>query len=58
MPPALLFLVLLSNDPVVMGKYTNGLWANIAIVAVTVLLVLAGIGYGLVTVFPKLLGGG
>ncbi|HET8999338.1 MAG TPA: divalent metal cation transporter [bacterium] len=58
MPPALVFLVLLVNDPVVMGEYTNGRWANIAIVIVTALLVLAGLGYGLVTVFPKLLGGG
>ncbi len=41
-----------------MGEHTNGWWANIAVVIVTVLLVLAGVGYGLVTVFPKLLGGG
>ncbi len=58
MPPALLFLVLLCNDRELMGEHTTGLWGNIAIVAVTVLLVLAGVGYGLVTVFPKLLGGG
>jgi Mn2+/Fe2+ NRAMP family transporter len=58
MPPALLFLVLLVNDPVVMGKHTNGRWANFAVVSVTVLLLAAGLGYGLVTVFPKLLGSG
>jgi Mn2+/Fe2+ NRAMP family transporter len=58
MPPALLFLVLLVNDPVVMGEHTNGRWANVAVVTVGVLLVMAGLGYGLVTVFPSLLGGG
>jgi Mn2+/Fe2+ NRAMP family transporter len=57
MPPALLFLVLLVNDPAVMGEHVNSRWANIAIVAVTVVLVLAGLGFGLVTVFPRLLGG-
>ena len=57
MPPALLFLVLLCNDREIMGEHTTGRWGNIAVVAVTVLLVLAGLGYGLVTVFPKLLGG-
>lgn len=58
MPPALLFLVLLVNDPAVMGEHTNGPWGNVAVLTVTVLLVLAGIGFGLITVFPKLFGGG
>jgi len=58
MPPALLFLVLLCNDREIMGEHTTGRWGNVAIVAVAVLLVLAGLGYGMVTVFPKLLGGG
>ena len=58
MPPALLFLVLLCNDRQIMGEYISGRWGNFAIVVVTVLLVLAGLGYGLVTIFPKLLGGG
>jgi len=58
MPPALLFLVLLCNDREIMGAYASGRWANIAIVTVTILLILAGLGYGLVTVFPKILGGG
>jgi Mn2+/Fe2+ NRAMP family transporter len=57
MPPALAFLLLLVNDKEVMGEYVNGTWANIAGVVVTVLLVLAGIGFGLATVFPKWLGG-
>jgi len=57
MPPALAFLLLLVNDREVMGEYVNGPWANIAGVVVTVLLVIAGIGFGLATVFPKWLGG-
>ena len=56
MPPALLFLLLLVNDREVMGDSVNGLWLNIAGIAVTVLLILAGMGYGVTTVFPKLLG--
>jgi Mn2+/Fe2+ NRAMP family transporter len=57
MPPALAFLLLLVNDKEVMGEYVNGRWANVAGVAVTVLLVIAGLGFGLATVFPKWLGG-
>jgi Mn2+/Fe2+ NRAMP family transporter len=57
MPPALAFLLLLVNDREVMGEYVNGTWANIAGITVTVLLIIAGIGFGLATVFPKWLGG-
>jgi Mn2+/Fe2+ NRAMP family transporter len=57
MPPALLFLVLLSNDREVVGAHVNGRWANASIIAVTAGLVLAGLGYGVLTVFPQLLGG-
>jgi len=57
MPPALLFLVLLLNDRELMGEHVNGWWANLGAVTITVLLILAGVGYGLVTVFPALLGG-
>ncbi|MGC8624520.1 MAG: NRAMP family divalent metal transporter [Phycisphaerae bacterium] len=56
MPPALLFLLLLVNDREVMGDRGNGLWLNIAGIGVTVFLILAGLGYGVTTVFPKLLG--
>jgi len=52
MPPALAFLLLLVNDRAVMGEHVNGLWENAAGIAVTVLLVLAGIGFGVATVFP------
>src|SRR5271156_2993543 len=57
MPPALAFLILLVNDRDVMGEHVNGFWANVAGIAVTVLLVCVGIGFGLATVFPKLLSG-
>jgi len=57
MPPALGFLLLLANDREVMGDHVNGFWENLAAVTVTILLVCAGLGYGLATVFPKLLGG-
>jgi Mn2+/Fe2+ NRAMP family transporter len=57
MPPAIVFLLLLVNDREVMGESVNGIWANVAAVAVTAILVIAGIGFGLATVFPKLLGG-
>jgi Mn2+/Fe2+ NRAMP family transporter len=58
MPPALLFLVLLVNDRKLLGAHANGRWANIAAIAVTAGLVIAGLVWGAVTVFPTLLGGG
>ena len=57
MPPALAFLLLLVNDREVMGEYVNGFWANVAGVTVTILLIVAGLGFGIATVFPKWLGG-
>ena len=57
MPPALAFLLLLVNDREVMGEYVNGTWANVAGIVVTLLLICAGIGFGVATVFPKWLGG-
>jgi Mn2+/Fe2+ NRAMP family transporter len=57
MPPALAFLILLVNDRDVMGEDVNGFWGNVAGIVVTVLLVCVGIGFGLTTVFPSLLGG-
>jgi Mn2+/Fe2+ NRAMP family transporter len=56
MPPALAFLLLLVNDPEVMGEHVNGRWANAAAIAVTVLLIAAGLWYGFATVFPNLAG--
>jgi Mn2+/Fe2+ NRAMP family transporter len=57
MPPALAFLMLLVNDRDLMGEHANGFWGNAAGIAVTVLLICAGIGFGLATVFPNWLGG-
>jgi Mn2+/Fe2+ NRAMP family transporter len=57
MPPALAFLLLLVNDREVMGEQVNGKWANVAGVTVTMLLICAGIAFGIATVFPKWLGG-
>jgi Mn2+/Fe2+ NRAMP family transporter len=57
MPPALAFLLLLVNDRELMGEHANGFWANIGGVTVTILLVLAGLGFGIATVFPHWLGG-
>jgi Mn2+/Fe2+ NRAMP family transporter len=57
MPPALAFLLLLVNDREVMGEYVNGFWANLAGVSVAVLLVIAGLAFGVATVFPRALGG-
>ncbi len=57
MPPALLFLVLLVNDREIIGAHANGVWANVAAIAVTVGLVAAGLVWGILTVFPHLLSG-
>jgi Mn2+/Fe2+ NRAMP family transporter len=57
MPPALLFLLLLVNDRDVMGEHVNRFWENLAGVSVGVVLVCAGLGYGLAVVFPRILGG-
>jgi Mn2+/Fe2+ NRAMP family transporter len=56
MPPALAFLLLLVNDREVMGERVNSFWGNFAGVAVTVLLIIAGMWYGLATVFPRMFG--
>jgi Mn2+/Fe2+ NRAMP family transporter len=57
MPPALLFLVLLVNDREIIGAHANGVWANVAAIAVTVGLVAVGLVWGILTVFPHLLSG-
>ncbi len=57
MPPALAFLLLLVNDRDLMGEHANGFWQNFAGVTVTILLVCAGLGFGIATVFPGILGG-
>jgi Mn2+/Fe2+ NRAMP family transporter len=55
MPPAIVFLLLLVNDREIMGEHANGRLDNFLGVSVTVLLVLAGLIYGITTIFPHLL---
>ncbi len=55
MPPALAFLLMLANDAEVMGEYTNSFWQNVAGVSVTAVLIIAGLGFGITTVFPQIL---
>lgn len=54
MPPALVFLILLVNDREIMGEHANGGLSNFFSIAVTVFLILAGIIFGIATVFPHL----
>ncbi|HYA73538.1 MAG TPA: divalent metal cation transporter [Roseiarcus sp.] len=56
MAPALLLLLLLVNDREIMGRYANGWRANLLGGGVVVALVLVGAFYGIITVFPGLLG--
>jgi Mn2+/Fe2+ NRAMP family transporter len=55
MPPAIVFLLLLVNDRQIMGEHANSPLANFFGIGVTVLLVLAGLAFAIITVFPKLL---
>jgi len=55
MPPAIVFLMLLVNDREIMGEHANGPMANFFGVTVTILLVLAGLIFGITTIFPHLL---
>lgn len=57
MPPALLFLLLLVNDRELMGEHANNAWQNCAGVVVTIMLLCAGLGFGVATVYPRILGG-
>ena len=54
MPPAIVFLLLLVNDREIMGKHANSGLGNFFGIAVTLFLILAGIIYGISTVFPHL----
>lgn len=55
MPPAIVFLLLLVNDHEIMGNHANGRLSNFFGIGVTVLLVLAGIVFGVTTIFPSIL---
>jgi Mn2+/Fe2+ NRAMP family transporter len=55
MPPALIFLFMLVNDREVVGDQVSPLWANILTATVVLLLVGAGILYGIGVVAPGVL---
>jgi len=57
MAPALLFLLLLANDHAIMHDLANGWRANLAGGTIVVGIALVGAFYGVITVFPALLGG-
>jgi Mn2+/Fe2+ NRAMP family transporter len=52
MPPALGFLLLLANDPEVMGPHRNRGWLNALGISVTAFVSLAGILYALSVIVP------
>jgi Mn2+/Fe2+ NRAMP family transporter len=56
MAPALLLLLLLVNDREIMGRFANGWRANLVGGGIVVALTLVGAIYGVITVFPNLLG--
>jgi Mn2+/Fe2+ NRAMP family transporter len=56
MAPALLLLLLLANDREIMRDLANGWWANLAGGTIVVTISVIGALYGVVTVFPNLLG--
>ena len=56
MAPALLLLLLLVNDREIMGGLANGWRANVAGVTIVAGICLVGALYGVITVFPGLLG--
>lgn len=56
MAPALLFLLLLVNDREIMGGLANGWKANFAGGGIVISIALVGAFYGVIAVFPNLLG--
>jgi len=55
MPPALLFLYMLVNDREIMGELVSPTWANVLALAVVVILVAAGLLFGVSVVAPQAL---
>ena len=56
MAPALLLLLLLVNDREIMGRWANGWAGNLAGGIIVGAIALVGAAYGIITVFPDLLG--
>jgi Mn2+/Fe2+ NRAMP family transporter len=55
MPPALLFLYMLVNDHEIMGELVSPLWANALALGVVVILVGAGLLFGISVITPHML---
>jgi Mn2+/Fe2+ NRAMP family transporter len=55
MPPALLFLYMLVNDHEIMGDLVSPLWANILALGVVVVLIAAGLLFGISVISPHTL---
>ena len=55
MPPALLFLYMLVNDREIMGDLVSPLWANLLALAVVIVLVAAGLLFGVSVIAPHAL---
>jgi Mn2+/Fe2+ NRAMP family transporter len=55
MPPAILFLYMLVNDREIMGDLVSPTWANILALGVVIVLIAAGILFGISVVAPKFL---
>lgn len=55
MPPALLFLYMLVNDREIMGDLVSPRWANILALGVVVLLIGAGVLFGISVIAPRAL---
>jgi Mn2+/Fe2+ NRAMP family transporter len=55
MPPALLFLYMLVNDREIMGEFVSPVWANILALGVVVILIGAGLLFGVSVIAPKAL---
>jgi Mn2+/Fe2+ NRAMP family transporter len=55
MPPALLFLYMLVNDREIMGELISPLWANVLALGVVILLIGAGLLFGISVIAPNAL---
>jgi Mn2+/Fe2+ NRAMP family transporter len=55
MPPALLFLYMLVNDREIMGEFVSPLWANVLALGVVLVLVAAGLLFGISVIAPHTL---
>jgi Mn2+/Fe2+ NRAMP family transporter len=57
LPAALVFLILLLNDKLLMGKHVNTRWQNIANWSITAFVIIVSGIFGVMELFPKWFGG-